>query len=167
LIEHHLGENVADAAEAISQARREHSGGGIQRETIQEIKTATKGLGAIHEASLFGSYDGESRSWEAYFVVIEGGKPAARRVSFEEAAHHYGRLELRESPRAGCTRRKASGDDIGGAGSRAACRSSPSGCVRDGRENAAAGQKSEGTPCRCGLPVVRPSGSGVPRYDDF
>jgi hypothetical protein len=97
-IEHQLGAFVADAAEAIAQASREHSNGAIQLETVQAIKTALRRLCAIQEASLFGSYDTEQGTREPYFVVTADGQQAAApvRLSFEEAAHHYGKMALRE-----------------------------------------------------------------------
>jgi hypothetical protein len=97
-IESHLGETVADAAEAISRARTEHSRGGIRRETAQAIAAEIERLCTIREASLFGSYDTERRTRAPYFIVIESSQPAAApaRVSFDEAAHHYGKIALRE-----------------------------------------------------------------------
>jgi hypothetical protein len=97
-IEHQLGQLVADAAEAIVQASREHSNGAIHLETVQVIKTALRRLCAIQEASLFGSYDTDRGSRDPYFfVVIESGQAAApARVSFEGAAQHYSKLALRE-----------------------------------------------------------------------
>jgi hypothetical protein len=94
---------VADAAEGIAQASREHSSGAIQLETVQAIKTALRHLRAIQEASRFGSYDTEHGTREPYLVVIESGQQAATsaRVSFEEAAHHYGKMALRERLGAG------------------------------------------------------------------
>jgi hypothetical protein len=97
-IEHQLGAFVADAAEAIAQASREHSNGAIQLETVQAIKTALRRLRAIQDASLFGGYDTEHGTRKPYFVVIASGQQAAApvRVSFEEAAQHYGKLTLHE-----------------------------------------------------------------------
>jgi hypothetical protein len=98
-IEHQLGAFVANAAEAIAQASREHSNGAIQLETVQAIKTALRRLRAIQEASRFGSYDTEHGTREPYFVVIESG--AAAQLSFDEAAQHYGKMALRERLGAG------------------------------------------------------------------
>ncbi len=97
-IESHLGELVADAAEAISRARAEHSTGSIQPETKEAIKAASGRLRAIREASFFDSYDTERGTRDPYFVVVESRQQATApaRVSFDEAAHHYGNFALRE-----------------------------------------------------------------------
>jgi hypothetical protein len=97
-IEHLLGETVADAAEAISRARTEHSSGGMQPDTAEMIRATIRHLQTIREASFFGSYDTERGTRVPYFVVIESGQQAAApaRVSFDEAAHHYGKIALRE-----------------------------------------------------------------------
>jgi hypothetical protein len=95
-IEHQLGERVADAAEAILRAGTEYTQGGVQSETVQAIKAAISRLCTIREASLFGSYDTERRSHDPYFVVASQQAAAHARMSFEEAAHHYGKLALRD-----------------------------------------------------------------------
>ena len=98
-IEFTLGELIAEAAEAISRARAEHDSGGIRPETGQTLKAKIRRLCAIRDASLFGSYDTERRSNDdPYFVLIENGeKPAApTRVSFDDAAYHYGQVALRD-----------------------------------------------------------------------
>ncbi len=87
-----LGETVTDAAEAISRARTEYTSGGIRPETQQALRVEIERLRAIWEASRFGSYDMERGSRDPYFIVIEGG--AESRISFEEAAYHYGALAL-------------------------------------------------------------------------
>ena len=97
-IEHQLGQLIAEAAEAMSRARTEHDSGGIRPETAQTLKAEIRRLCAIRDASLFGSYDTERRSNDPYFVLIENGeKPAApARVSFHDAAYHYGQVALRD-----------------------------------------------------------------------
>jgi hypothetical protein len=65
---------------------------------VQAIKAALRRLSAIRDASLFGSYNTEDGEHQPYFLLIESSKQAAApaRLSFEEAAHHYGKLALRE-----------------------------------------------------------------------
>ena len=94
LIEYSLGETVADAVEAILRARHEHAAGAIQSDTAQMIKAVFRRLCRIHKASLFGSYDAERRSHAPYFFIERQGAATAR-VSFYEAAHHYGKIALR------------------------------------------------------------------------
>jgi len=91
--EYRLGEIVADAAEAISRARTEYTSGGIRPETQQALRAEIERLRTIWEASQFGSYNTEDGSRDPYFMM-EGA--ALSRVSFEEAACHYGKLALRE-----------------------------------------------------------------------
>jgi hypothetical protein len=89
-IENCLGEIVADAAEEIF--------GGIPSKAAQPLEVLIRRLCSIREASLFGSYDTVHRLRDRYFFLIENGKPSASsvRLSFAEAAHHYGKLALRE-----------------------------------------------------------------------
>jgi len=92
--EYFLGETVADAAEAISRARAEQSNGGIKFGTVNTIRGGIERLWTIRDGSLFGSYDTERGSRDPFFVVMQGG--AETRISFEEAAHHYGMRALRK-----------------------------------------------------------------------
>jgi hypothetical protein len=96
-IEDQLGHTVADAAEALSRARTEHESGGIRPETTEALKARLRRLRGIREASLFGSYNTEHCSRDRYFFLIENGDQSAAlgRISFDEAAYHYGKLALR------------------------------------------------------------------------
>jgi hypothetical protein len=99
--EHRLGEIVADAAEAIAQAKAELGDGMVELSTVRRTKDLLAILREMHEDYQFGSYDTESGSRDPYFVVSEG--PEVSRVSFDEAAYHYGKLALR----------KRLGEDVG------------------------------------------------------
>lgn len=97
LIEDFLGETMAEAAEAIARAHKEYSSRAIQPGTVQTIRAALRRLCGIHEASLFGSYDAVKHSRDPYFVLIssDGRSGTSLRISFEEAANHYGKIALR------------------------------------------------------------------------
>jgi hypothetical protein len=96
-IEHRLGETIADMVEAASGLRKEQNTDGIQADARQTVSAAMRRLRAIRDASLFGSYDTERDRREPYFVIDTGQRAVApARVSFEEAAHYYGKLALRE-----------------------------------------------------------------------
>lgn len=99
--EHVLGERVADAAEAIARAKAELGNGMVELSTVRRTKDLLATLREMREDYQFGSYDTESGSRDPYFVVSEG--PEVSRVSFDEAANHYGTLALR----------KRLGEDVG------------------------------------------------------
>jgi hypothetical protein len=96
-IEHQLGKIVADVADAISRARAEHSKGEVKPETVETIKVGIRRLREIRDTSSLGSYDTRRAERQPYFMIPIGTEAnAPARVEFEEAAHHYGRLALRE-----------------------------------------------------------------------
>jgi hypothetical protein len=97
-IEYQLGKIVADVAEAISRARAEHSKGEVKPETAEIIKVGIRRLREIRDTSSLGSYDTRRGERQPYFMIPIGTQAdTPARASFEEAAHHYGKLALRES----------------------------------------------------------------------
>jgi hypothetical protein len=97
--EHCLGEVVADAVDAKSRARREYGNGGVQAQTQDMIAGLIVHLHEIWEASRVGSFDPERCTDDPYFSddgAIQNGQAVPSRMSFDDAAQHYGKIALRK-----------------------------------------------------------------------
>jgi hypothetical protein len=91
-IEWRLGTLLADAAGLIARAVVEYQSGGSKAETKSKYADVMAELHAIWFASRFGSFDGERRAFDPYFVNSADDP----RMSFSAAAQHYGMFELRQ-----------------------------------------------------------------------
>lgn len=90
-IEKQLGTLLADAVSGIAGALIEWRSGGLKPETKEKCAKLIADLHHIWYASRFGSFDAERRVYEPYFANTPPSDP---RMSFAEAAQHYGLLEL-------------------------------------------------------------------------
>jgi hypothetical protein len=92
-VEHRLGTLLADAACEIARALVEYHNGDPKAETKSRCANLIAKIGSIWSASRFGSWDQERRAYDPYFANEPSWKP---RMSFGDAAQHYGMNELRE-----------------------------------------------------------------------
>src|ERR1017187_5666371 len=82
---------LGDAGSLIALAVMEYQSGGLKAETKSKYADVITKLHAIWYASRFGSFDAERRVIDPYFANF-GDDP---RMSFADAAQHYGMFELR------------------------------------------------------------------------
>jgi hypothetical protein len=98
--EDRLGLRVAEAVDAYSRAQTERLSGGMQSETQQSISGLIVWLHEDWETARVGSFDSDRGIFDPYYLNncdIEGNQQGSdSRMSFDEAAHHYGRIALRE-----------------------------------------------------------------------
>jgi|SoiMethySBSTD1v2_1073268.scaffolds.fasta_scaffold37096_4 hypothetical protein len=90
-IENRLGTLLADTVSAIAGTLIKRSNGGLKPQTKEKCAELIAQLHRIWYASRFGSFDGERRVHDPYFVNTPPSDP---RMGFAEAAQHYGLLEL-------------------------------------------------------------------------
>jgi len=89
-IEFALGELIADAASTLARGVIEDRSGALQKETGEKFADLTVQIFRIRWASAFGSFNGETRQKEPYFLNVWTNE----RVTFDTAAQCYGMFEL-------------------------------------------------------------------------
>ena len=83
---------MADAVFVFARGLVEYGSCGLKPETKGEFGKLIACLQDIWWVSRFDCFNSELRAWEPYFA---GATPAHPRMSFADAAQHYGRSELR------------------------------------------------------------------------
>ena len=89
-IEFTLGRLLADATCVLACGLVEWRGDGLRKETKDKFADLMVDIFRIRWASAFGSFNGETRQYEPYFVNVSSGE----RMTFDAAAQFYGMLEL-------------------------------------------------------------------------
>jgi hypothetical protein len=92
-IEHRLGTLLADAVSVLARGLVEYGNGSLRPETKGEFGMLIGQLVQIWWVSRFYCFNSELRAWEPYFA---GATAAHPRMSFADAAQHYGKAELRK-----------------------------------------------------------------------
>lgn len=89
-IEWRLGSVLADAVSIIARALIEYRTGGLKPDTKEKWGELISQVYGIWYASRFGSFDAERGVFDPFFA-----NGACPRMSFADAAQHYGMFELR------------------------------------------------------------------------
>jgi hypothetical protein len=88
-IEFALGNLMADAVFTLARVLVDR-GGDLRKEPTDRFADLILKIFPMRWASAFGSYNGETRQYEPYFVSVGSNQ----RMSFDAAAHQYGMHEL-------------------------------------------------------------------------